>query len=131
MFLLRASFALLLPGLLFSTAVLTPAQKDSRTKDAARHASDASCAACHKRIDPLGFGLENFDAIGRYRATHGGEAIDASGTLPGGQKFTGPRELKKIVLARQDDAAHCAASRCWPSSCLAILNARLAAGTPA
>lgn len=69
----------------------------------ARHASDASCAACHKQIDPLGFGLENFDAIGRYRETHGGEAVNASGTLPDGTKFTGPRELRKVVLARQDD----------------------------
>jgi hypothetical protein len=68
-----------------------------------QHAKDASCAACHKRIDPLGFGLENFDAIGRFRQTHGGEPIDASGTLPGGTKFTGPRELKKIVLTRRDD----------------------------
>lgn len=69
----------------------------------ARHAKDATCAACHKRIDPLGFGLENFDAIGRYRQMHGSEAIDASGVLPSGEKFSGPRELKQIVLRRQDD----------------------------
>ncbi len=69
----------------------------------AQHAKDATCASCHKRIDPLGFGLENFDAIGRYRQTHGGAPIDATGVLPGGEKFSGVRELKKIVLRRQDD----------------------------
>jgi hypothetical protein len=69
----------------------------------ARHAKDAACQTCHKRIDPLGFGLENFDAIGRYRETHGGEPIDASGILPGGERFHGPRELKKVILARRDD----------------------------
>ncbi|HTN74690.1 MAG TPA: DUF1592 domain-containing protein [Pirellulaceae bacterium] len=69
----------------------------------AQHAKDASCAACHKRIDPLGFGLENFDAIGRWRETHGGEAVDASGKLPSGEKFTGPRALKQLVLRRSDD----------------------------
>jgi hypothetical protein len=69
----------------------------------AQHAKDATCAACHKKIDPLGFGLENFDAIGRYREMHGSDRIDASGVLPGGQKFSGPRELKKIILARRAD----------------------------
>ncbi len=69
----------------------------------AQHAKDATCAACHKKIDPLGFGLENFDAIGRYREMHGNDRVDASGVLPGGQKFSGPKELKKIILVRQDE----------------------------
>jgi hypothetical protein len=69
----------------------------------ALHAKDVTCAACHKKIDPLGFGLETFDAIGRYRETHGGQPIDASGTLPGGKRFTGPRELKQVVLAQRED----------------------------
>jgi hypothetical protein len=68
----------------------------------ARHAKDAECAACHKKIDPLGFGLENFDAVGRYREKHGGEPIDAGGELPGGEKFRGPQELRRVVLARQE-----------------------------
>jgi len=61
----------------------------------AQHASQAACASCHAKIDPLGFGLENFDAVGRFRATAGDAPIDATGSLPGGQSFTGPAELKK------------------------------------
>jgi cytochrome c553 len=67
----------------------------------AMHAADATCAACHKKIDPLGFGLENFDAIGSWRES--GKDIDASGQLAGGEKFNGVGELKKIVLKHQDD----------------------------
>ena len=67
----------------------------------AMHATDATCAACHKKIDPLGFGLENFDAIGNWRESS--KDVDASGQLPGGEKFNGVAELKKIVLKRQDD----------------------------
>jgi hypothetical protein len=53
-----------------------------------RHRSDPTCAECHRKIDPLGFALENFDAIGRYRSTYGPrKKIDASGVLPGGQEF--------------------------------------------
>ncbi|MEI6231576.1 MAG: DUF1592 domain-containing protein [Planctomycetota bacterium] len=67
----------------------------------AMHATDATCAGCHKKIDPLGFGLENFDAVGTWRES--GKDIDASGQLPGGEKFNGAAELKKIVLKHQDD----------------------------
>ena len=67
----------------------------------AMHATDATCAGCHKKIDPLGFGLENFDAIGMWRDS--GKDIDASGQLPGGEKFNGVGELKKIVLKHKDD----------------------------
>lgn len=53
-----------------------------------RHRSDPTCAECHRKIDPLGFALENFDAIGRYRSTYGPrKKIDASGVLPGGKEF--------------------------------------------
>ncbi len=74
--------------------------KDFREK-LAMHAAEASCAACHKKIDPLGFGLENFDAIGTWRES--GKDIDATGQLPGGEKFNGVGELKKIVLRHQDE----------------------------
>lgn len=74
--------------------------KDFREK-LAMHATEASCAACHKKIDPLGFGLENFDAIGMWRES--GKGIDASAQLPGGEKFNGVGELKKIVIRRQDE----------------------------
>ena len=67
------------------------------------HRSNPECASCHSRMDPLGFGLENFDAIGRWRTSQAEEPIDASGVLPNGEKFAGPRELKDVILKRRDD----------------------------
>jgi len=67
-----------------------------------QHRADPTCASCHKRMDPLGFGLENFDAIGAWRTTDGTVAIDASGTLPDGRTFTGPKELRGILAAEHD-----------------------------
>ena len=70
------------------------------------HRTDAVCANCHKLLDPIGFGLENFDAIGRWRAQDDtGGAIDAAGELPGGKRFTSPKELKAIIASRQGDLA--------------------------
>lgn len=63
-----------------------------------QHRKNPSCAACHSRIDPLGFGLENFDAIGRFRETVDGTPVDSSGVLPGGKSFQGPEELAAIIL---------------------------------
>lgn len=65
-----------------------------------RHSRDPACAACHSRIDPLGFGLEAYDGIGRWRDT-AAAGIDASGRLPGGVAFTGPEQLKAALAARQ------------------------------
>ena len=68
------------------------------------HRTDPVCANCHKILDPIGFGLENFDAIGRWRdQDDNGEAIDASGELPGGKRFSTPRELKAMIAVRIDD----------------------------
>ena len=68
-----------------------------------RHRSDPACNGCHQRIDPLGFGLENYDAIGRWRKIgEHGEALDTVGTLPNGETFDGPQQLKKLLVARQD-----------------------------
>jgi hypothetical protein len=58
------------------------------------HRKNPACASCHSRMDPLGFGLENFDAVGGWRTMDGKFPVDATGTLPGGQTFTGPTELK-------------------------------------
>jgi len=70
------------------------------------HTKDAACANCHKVLDPIGFGLENFDAIGRWRdQDDAGGAIDAAGELPGGKHFTSPKELKAIIAARKSDLA--------------------------
>ena len=68
------------------------------------HRTDAVCANCHKILDPIGFGLENFDAIGRWREKDdSGGPVDAAGELPGGKRFKSPRELKAIIATREDD----------------------------
>lgn len=70
------------------------------------HRTDAVCANCHKMLDPIGFGLENFDAIGRWREKDDtGGPIDAAGELPDGKRFSSPRELKALIAARSDDLA--------------------------
>ncbi len=67
------------------------------------HRKNPECASCHARMDPLGFGLENFDAIGRYRTELAGQLIDSSGVLPSGEKFNSPAELKKVLLNKKDE----------------------------
>jgi len=67
------------------------------------HREKPDCASCHDKMDPLGFGMENFDALGRWREMDRGLPIDAQGTLPGGESFTGPSGLKIILMARKDD----------------------------
>ncbi len=71
------------------------------------HRRDPGCASCHNRMDPLGFGFENFDAVGRWRTRDGRFDVDASGVLPSGESFRGPAELKKILLKGKDDFARC------------------------
>jgi hypothetical protein len=68
------------------------------------HRANPSCAACHRLMDPLGFALENFDGIGRWRdsAAPGTGAIDASGALPDGTPFDGPAGLRDILLGKRD-----------------------------
>jgi mono/diheme cytochrome c family protein len=66
------------------------------------HRENPVCAACHARMDPLGFALENFDALGKWRTTEGGTPIDPSGQLPDGTQFQGPAELRKILLSRRE-----------------------------
>ena len=66
------------------------------------HRVNAVCANCHKIMDPIGFGLENYDAIGRWRHRDDtGGVIDAAGELPGGKLFTSPKELKSIIATRK------------------------------
>ena len=70
------------------------------------HQANVTCANCHKILDPIGFGLENFDAIGRWRDQDDtGGVIDAAGELPGGKTFATPKELKVLIAARKDDLA--------------------------
>ena len=67
-----------------------------------RHRENPTCATCHDRIDPLGFSLENYDVLGRWRTEDHGQAINAEATLPDGTVFSGPDELKERLLDRQD-----------------------------
>jgi hypothetical protein len=66
------------------------------------HRKNPACVGCHARMDPIGFALENFDAIGKWRANDDGAPIDASGVLPDGSKFQGPAELRKTLLNRPE-----------------------------
>lgn len=68
-----------------------------------KHRENPDCASCHDRMDPLGFGLENFDAIGLWRSEEGGQPIDSAGKLPSGESFEGSAGLKKILIARKDE----------------------------
>ncbi|MBI2808547.1 MAG: DUF1592 domain-containing protein [Planctomycetes bacterium] len=67
-----------------------------------QHRKNPSCANCHARMDPIGFAFENFNAIGRFRVQDEGREIDASGVLPNGQKFNGPKDLKAILMGKKD-----------------------------
>jgi len=68
-----------------------------------QHRRNPVCASCHSRIDPLGFALENFDGVGRYRTVDDGSAVDASGALPDGRKFNGPREFRSALIDSQKE----------------------------
>jgi len=67
-----------------------------------QHRADPSCAACHNSMDPIGFGLENYDAAGAWRTKDGNFDIDSSGTLPDGRSFKGAQELKAVLKAKSD-----------------------------
>ena len=69
------------------------------------HRESPSCAACHDTLDPLGFGFENFDPIGRWRSEAESKPVDAGGTLPSGESFSGPSELVQILKKRELDFA--------------------------
>jgi hypothetical protein len=61
------------------------------------HRTQPSCRACHEKMDPLGFSLENYDAIGAWRDADGKWPIDASGTLPDGRRFEGAAGLARVL----------------------------------
>ena len=68
----------------------------------AQHRDNPACAGCHKLMDPVGFSLENYDAVGRWRTVEDGKPIDASGGLPDGSKFDGVAGLQKALLSRPE-----------------------------
>jgi hypothetical protein len=67
-----------------------------------QHRENAACASCHQQMDPIGFSLENFDAVGRWRKTAAGQAIDASGSLIDGNEFSGVAGLERALLDRPE-----------------------------
>ena len=76
-----------------------------------QHRANPSCATCHARMDPIGFAMENFDAVGRWRDNDAGSPIDASGVFPDGTKFTGIAGLKKVLLEHPDQFVNTVASK--------------------
>jgi hypothetical protein len=72
-----------------------------------QHRVDPACANCHARMDPIGFGFENYNAIGAFRTKDEGFPIDPSGTLPDGKSFKGPAELKQILRGKKELFSRC------------------------
>lgn len=68
-----------------------------------QHRKDPACGGCHSRIDPMGFGLENYDPIGRWRDKISGDPVEAGSTLVTGESYDGPEQWKKLIVARQDE----------------------------
>ena len=87
-----------------------PALEEAHSGDAPKtvrerltqHRANPACASCHSRIDPLGFALENYDVLGRWRDEEGGKPVDNSGELPDGTRFLGAEQLKAVLLDRKD-----------------------------
>ncbi|MBI1375159.1 MAG: DUF1592 domain-containing protein [Phycisphaera sp.] len=75
------------------------------------HRQDPNCASCHRRMDPIGFGLENYNGIGQWREKDGQATIDPSGTLPDGATFAGPADLKRLLASREQEVARCFAEK--------------------
>jgi len=67
-----------------------------------RHRTNPTCASCHARMDPLGFSLENFDAIGQWRTVDGESAINATGVLLDGTTVNGPAALRRALVAQKE-----------------------------
>ncbi|MEP7336825.1 MAG: DUF1592 domain-containing protein [Acidobacteriota bacterium] len=72
-----------------------------------KHRTNPTCASCHSRMDVLGFGLENYDAIGRWRTMDGKFPIDVSGTFPNGKSFTSPAEMRSLLKGDLPDFSRC------------------------
>jgi len=72
----------------------------------AQHRADPVCAGCHSRIDPIGFALENYDALGQWRTEDSAKPIDNTGELPDGTKFAGADELRAMLMQHKDLFVH-------------------------
>jgi Protein of unknown function (DUF1592)/Protein of unknown function (DUF1588)/Protein of unknown function (DUF1595)/Protein of unknown function (DUF1587)/Protein of unknown function (DUF1585) len=96
-------------------ATVVPPGSSQRTQLDA-HVSNPACASCHLEIDPIGFGLEHFDGIGRWRDTDGTAAIVATGSLPGGQTFDGTLALASVLKQQTADISACATQKIFSYS---------------
>jgi hypothetical protein len=96
-----------------------PALEETRRRDEngslrqrlEQHRANPACASCHKLMDPLGFGLENYDAIGAWRTEDGKSAIDSTGILPSGDEFKGVRDLRTVLKKRDNEFRLCLAEK--------------------
>jgi hypothetical protein len=91
-----------------------PALDDSKVgsdvslrKQLEAHRANAVCASCHAKMDVLGFGLENYDAIGRWRTVDGKFPIDVGGTMPDGKSFTTAAEMRTVLLGSMPEVSRC------------------------
>jgi hypothetical protein len=76
-----------------------------------KHRDDPSCAVCHVEMDAMGFAMENFDAVGRWRDRDGTFPVDAAGKLPDGTELNGPDSLQRVLLARKGEFLECFAEK--------------------
>lgn len=76
-----------------------------------QHRQKPECAVCHNQMDAIGFSLENFDPMGRWRDSDQGQAIDPSGVLGDGTRFSGAQQLRKILMSRKDAFVRCLAEK--------------------
>jgi hypothetical protein len=72
-----------------------------------KHRADPACATCHNKMDPLGFGLENYDAIGKWRTKDGSFPVDSTGTLPSGKAFATPAEMRNVLTTGLPEFSQC------------------------
>ncbi len=86
-------------------------QKMTMRQRTEAHRANPVCATCHVRMDPIGFALENFDGVGRWRTSEAGVAIDVSGEFPDGTPFDGPIELRRALVGRQEQIAQTIAEK--------------------
>jgi hypothetical protein len=76
-----------------------------------RHRQDEPCASCHSKMDPLGFALENYNAIGKWRTMDGKFPVDSTGTMPDGTTFAGPADMRQAMMHRLPQFAQCLTSK--------------------
>jgi hypothetical protein len=97
------------PDLKDNPTIRTAATMRQRMEE---HRRNPDCASCHTRMDPIGFSLENYDAVGRWRAKEGNLPINASGSLPESGRFVGPNQLKTLLLKKDGEFRRAFSRRC-------------------